>query len=366
MLRARFGTAVFALATLATVAGCSGGGATPDAGTDVPVAVDVRVDVPTDRPPPDAGAPLFAPCAAARDCGTGRMCLTDYPGGLCSRSCTSDTQCGDGGVCAGTTCRPVCSIGGGECGPGRACDTIDSADPTRLACYASCSTAPVAPEPACDMGLHCEPYVGLALCTASAAPTGADNGAACLSDDDCKGYCLEELYMGNPTGNVDGMCVSYGRVPSADLYGANLPLPQANCPAGNVLIPGPRGAGEGDWGICRPTCMAHTDCRPGYGCIHLRYNNTPTSNGYCAAINCNFADFAAMPNHHCPADFTCVMDMGATTGTCTRNAGASDGGVDGGGDASTDAGADTGGTDAGSGEAAADVGAMDASSDSAG
>jgi Cys-rich repeat protein len=44
-------------------------------------------------------SPVGGACASDADCLSGLSCSTGDPGGLCTKSCKSDADCGTGGVC---------------------------------------------------------------------------------------------------------------------------------------------------------------------------------------------------------------------------------------------------------------------------
>lgn len=100
-----------------------GGGTATDAGGDsespLPPDAGPPDGGPADAGPPDAGPPPGAGigdgCTSYRDCADGLACFTgpSIPGGYCTRSCSSDTDCGAGGFCyrfpTGGLCGEACT-----------------------------------------------------------------------------------------------------------------------------------------------------------------------------------------------------------------------------------------------------------------
>ena len=76
-------------------------------------------------------------------------------------------------------------------------------------------------------------------------PNAGDDGAACLSSDDCfGGTCLTELESGLP----NGYCTSFG-------------CQEVGCHGGECVLD-TRGTSA-----CVDTCLIADDCRPGYSCV---------------------------------------------------------------------------------------------------
>lgn len=291
----------------------------------------------------DSGATsrLFLSCASNVDCNVegarGLICDTKFPGGMCTRTCTRDGDCGMG-TCLGAPrtgqCFPSCSIGGGECAATQVCVQSGGADPNAGACVASCYPADaMAPSgsPMCAAGTTCDPGFSTPSCQ-SMASTGAANGSACRADDECLGDCIPEIDSTSaPTGYLGGQCFSRGRVPNLAMYVGGMPLPRGNCPAGSVILPANNGGGEGDLGVCLPSCSTNADCnsgrtpdamgRTGYFCDLDIFSMPPQpSTGVCSPINCSAAPFSTMPNGGCPEGSACRPNPRMPAqGLCVRN-----------------------------------------------
>ena len=312
------------------------------AATPIDAALDGALDAtaldtsaPADVPTPRA---LFARCTENTQCGPLGRCLLIYPGGLCSRRCATDDDCGDTGLCAGSLCFPRCSLGGGECPQTQACERVDTAVPNRRQCFPACSEPAGGGEPRCAVGFVCDLYSFTGDCTRTAPnPGGRNNGEPCVEDDDCKGDCRPGVFDGEATGWTDGYCRSFGRIPEAAAYAPRLSLPRSNCPVGSVIVPYDDNADEGDTGSCLKECRTREDCRGDYGCFFYEFvGGARSSTGFCDSINCLHSRFTSLPNHGCAATSECVPYRGSLSqGFCTPMA-RGDGGVDGGDGATAD------------------------------
>jgi hypothetical protein len=159
----------------------------------------------------------------------------------------------------------------------------------------------------------CDPYTGVCGTTPS---TGADNGAACTQDSDCRGgRCITEVdaMTGTPSGFLGGYCLSFG-VAAPLMMGA--PVPPSNCPPGSGAVP-LDGEAPGDSVPCLKTCSTSAECRAGYQCDHLSTSMGGAffSNGVCLPLDCT------QPGMDCPTGTTCrtmtAMD-GTPFGVCSR------------------------------------------------
>ena len=256
-----------------------------DAGTEIPDARPVTVP---------GTAPVLAPCTETADCAPapGVACLTSVPGGSCTRRCDGDIECGPEGTCVSNLCLRACTSRGGECVPVGACY------PWRLAggfcvpiCYPSGREPPGAP--GCSAGLVCDPYAS--VCTSTPPSTGADNGAPCRDDTECRGgFCWAETAR---AGFLDGMCSSLGVAPPPSSYVPGAPLPRGSCPEGSAVPPDQADRNTGDVLFCFPRCASDAECRPGYACAHLEVVSPSFADGLCQPIDC-----ASAP---CPAGTAC-------------------------------------------------------------
>jgi hypothetical protein len=267
--------------------------------------------------------PIYGACAHSSDCsGAGSACLTAFAPGICTRQCMTDGDC-SGGVCIGAgggmsgTCVPGCTPGGmGTCDQyGAACAPTDTTG-TVGGCFPSCFTsgAPAGFSGMCQGSLQCDPYSGVCGTMPS---TGADNGAACTMDSDCRGgRCVlpADAMSGQPTGFLGGYCLSFGRYPGDSAYTPGAPIPQSNCPSGSVAVSVAMGTGTGDSVPCFRACTGASGCRAGYACQHLGSGTMTTTNGICLPVDCT------MTGMSCPSGTTChrMTDMASGTmyGVC--------------------------------------------------
>jgi hypothetical protein len=308
----------------------------------------------------DAGhTPLYIPCATTHDCaavGSSAMCLTAFPGGICTTRCTSDRTC-NGGHCVQNLCVPGCTEGGAECDTyGGVCLSIDGTMPPSVcgpSCFPAGAMPPTASYPSCPATMACDVYSG----ACGATPMmGAENGSPCTMDSDCRGgTCILEndAMTGDPTGYIGGYCISFGyRLPDSS-YNTGSPVPQGNCPPGSGPVPFSDNQ-VADSTQCARICAHDSDCRAGYSCQPLGMPPMVTTNGYCFPIDCS------MPGMTCPSGYSCHTVMAGTNTfyNCGSNGG-DPGPVDGG---PTDSGpTDSGPTDSGPTDAGpVDAGPVDA------
>lgn len=346
--------------------------AAPDVRADA--ASDVRADAASspdvlvgdtgarDTAVPDTGArdtgvaaALYSTCLRDADCGAGSFCLTQFPGGICSRACTGTgtaahttcrTAATPSGWCVngtlvgqtGTVCLPGCTttpMGAMTPMPDLACNRfggscntlansmLPGAGATDGVCFPACfpsGTTPPAGEPSCAAGQVCDPYASPlnGSCSASLSPaTRTANGGPCTADSDCTGgQCLLEVNAttGAGTGWVGGYCVSRGRQPPQASFVMGRPWPQYDCPMGSVPY---LFLAEGDNVPCLRQCNTNTDCRGGFICDHLQPTGMPTvqffSTGACLPEDCRAAGAPA-----CPAGYRCQTIAGTTQGNCVR------------------------------------------------
>ena len=231
---------------------------------------------------------LGAICGADADCGDGLICLTADGGklggaspgnGLCTASCTADTDCdalqtGAGCVNFGTTtapepyCLQTCTQGepadiSTKC-QGRVDVACASLSDTSTFCVPLCRA-----DADCATGQFCEPSSGLCGKT---KPSGLPVGTACdpnATTDACEGFCITT--SGTGVTPVTGTCVEFcsGELP---------------CMYSNDATPKPGGLcigalsdtfGSLDLGICRPNCACPSDCKfPGDMCRAWSSNAT--------------------------------------------------------------------------------------------
>jgi hypothetical protein len=310
---------------------------------------------------------------AGSSCGDGLTCVdsaTDDPifgggppGGFCTKSCMSDTDCAHlGGVCympdptqAGR-CTLTCTIGPAATSVGelftspsgllRSSKCLGRDD---LRCVNTTATAGVC-LPTCGdandcSGRACDPRV--AVCV-DAPNTGKPTGAACDPNElptPCAGSCV--LFQ---TGIA--MCSSpcvLGGAPATVDGGPLMPLPEDCGGASNGICAfHPVTNGAGDTGSCSPACVQQGDCAaPSFWCFSVRAITPTSQKGYC---------FSATPCPNGQTDCTGgAVDAGAPDASGTGGAGG--GGTGGaGGSAAADAGPDAAAADAGADGGAGDAG----------
>jgi hypothetical protein len=310
---------------------CSGESNTPDAAPPTDMGVIEDTPPPPPPPPPPTDVPRDTgvtrqfgdPCTAANQC-PGRpaaVCLREstdsYPNGLCTRTCTTDDDCGDTGACLefNTTyprlCFPRCADHS-DCRAGYRCFVGRSADEAQV-CFPFCSTDAHCPASSCNVYSR--------FCSSADWMTRADNGDPCRAGT-CRGTCSAELNSdGTPTGNLDGICTSRcTNPPDSEYNGAN--LPRGDCPTGSVCVRATGATAASPTATCRKECQTAADCRPGYICSHptrpARDAGT-YGNGYCVAMNCHFMTQTCPPNATCRTLRT--DDAGVpTSGVCERGA----------------------------------------------
>lgn len=325
---------------------------------DTPVATDARSDVAGDARADSGTAMLYSPCRVTSDCRgiTQATCIDEaangYPGGLCSRSCRNDTDCGASGAClafnGGNVCFPRCTDSA-SCRMGYRCFLARSANASMgiteaRTCFPFCGG-----DAQCTSTMRCNPWTNFCGTTDTAR---GDNGAPCTQGSDCRWRCNAPTdSMGAPTIYYGGTCYSRCEIPDDSEYqGAT--YPRAGCPTGSVCYRTTRQM-AGDVGECRKECTASSDCRGGYICVRPTVGGMQQSNGYCAPMNCRFMTQTCPPEAECRT--TATDDAGVpTNGFCVPRDG--DGGVGDGGavDAASDGSAGDGSVRDGS---ASDAGA---------
>ncbi len=245
------------------------------------------------------GSPNFgASCSTTADCDDPMLtCLMDDglsgggpAGGLCTRACTSDTQClelSNDAYCIdfdtnASYCVQGCITGGAgvpkcQSRTDLSC-TLLGLLPTNTSCASTddclsgqlCSTS--APRVCGDIVTGCLPTCGgdfdcgsgqfcdfsTGLCTDS-EPSGLPIGAPCdpnAATDPCNGFCVPSDSTGN-----EGSCAAFCSFSSAftgcgwDGTG----LPDAGCLFPTILSP-PGDLGAGNVGICGSLCDCNADC----------------------------------------------------------------------------------------------------------
>jgi hypothetical protein len=269
------------------------------------------------EPPMDASGFHEGSCADdPAECGRGGACNTSYPGGLCTRNCITNRECGAGICTALAGCVPACTPHGGlECDQyGATCVALGTAFGCRPSCFPPGTTPPPGYTNACAAGTTCDPNT--LECTTTLS-TGALVGEPCMRDADCATrHCNPEIdAAGMPTGFLGGQCYAIGRLPAVSEYETSMPIPRSNCPEHSVAIPYAASDGEGDAALCLPVCESDADCmRAGYRCERYARDGMPGfTNGVCVPLNC------ADPSQPCPSGTLCVTssnDASMPVGVC--------------------------------------------------
>lgn len=184
-------------ATLLTLS-CSDGGSykmldqgSPDG---PPATPDLKSNpdlLPLDLAPrrPDGASNIGAACSVDHDCTAGLVCDTSMPGGLCTRPCKADAECGATRFsCLDNKCLPTCNIRSpaSDCRKQYVCQLLAG----KSLCKPDCNVSGV-----CKTGLSCDKKSGVCL-----NPKGGTLGAACgVGVGDCSGtangVCLAIISM---------------------------------------------------------------------------------------------------------------------------------------------------------------------------
>lgn len=284
-------------------------------------------------------SPLFGRCRMDADCPEGSLCLrnTDgYPGGFCTRICTSDDDCNPGiegvsGVCQQVGNRRLCMrqcLNGFDCGrEGYTCvgaqygrNTIDPG-----VCQPSCDMNNCGSDARCNFWTgRCEPL------TAPSPPPGNDNGQPCSMSgmgSECRSsICIRatNTQTGAATGWNNGSCVSICSLPPGYSAGAFWPeeeFPRGNCPEGSICFP-TESLAERDEGLCLRACRTDRDCRTseGYYCrrTFTRGMRPYTwQNGVCLPVDClNDRDHPCPSGYVCETQYRMVGTMRVSVGVC--------------------------------------------------
>lgn len=298
---------------LLALAACDGGGGGSDAGSS-----DAAIVEPSE---------LFGPCETDAECpGEGAVCrpaTEGYPGGYCTVPCQDRTPCDVFGVyhhCVTregedqSYCEQRC-LNGLDCGRD-AYTCAGELPPSGGVCIGVCSS-----DEDCGGGTVCDPYT--AVCSTMATETGAITGEPCNAPEDCRsGQCVqEENASGQPTGWVQGYCVSNCILPvgyNNSTFFMGDAFPNGGCPGDAICLPADFSkTAQSDLGRCYDQCTADSDCRPGFGClqdIQLAGGGTSSySNGLCVPGDCRTGG--------CPDGYSCqtVTDTsGNASNVCGR------------------------------------------------
>ncbi len=275
---------------------------------------------------------LGSACSTAADCtnvaGTtpnattngGVQCKTQqlvggatYPGGYCTRRCTSDANCGTAGFCvyglgdtgeAENYCMASCGGAFGSCRTGYNCVTFGSGTGAPSGCLLG----------GADGGLY-DPF--------DAGPAGAPGvqGGPCTMDNQCQppdtGQCIPQTEAdGGLSGFTGGACISDCTMNPTDAFCGD----GASCVL--FLFSAADGLGDIIGGLCYGSCEAEADggqltvypdggptpvCRTGYHCNAL--GSTNTGPGYCVN-DCNVAGGGCGSGYTCGSNGFCCNANG--------------------------------------------------------
>jgi len=316
---------------------------------------------------------IFGPCVQDSQCGTNGTCLKNtegYPNGMCSRTCTDNTNCLTGidgieGYCGAVGTRRMClraCINGYDCGrdDGYTCVATSSAQGAPKVCVPACRTGN------CGAGAVCNPWTQACQSTSAPNPTttGQDNGGACTQSGDCRSrQCVlaTSQTTGLPTGWNGGYCYSSCSLPegyNVSNFWAPRELPQSNCPTGSICWPDGDDMAERDQGTCYRGCANDSDCRAseGYFCqtsITLGTRTYRWNNGRCLLIDC------VNSTRTCPTGYFCETrrnSSGNAFGICRPGTPGPEAGPEPGPEPTREAGTDAG-------DATTDIGSNDVTND---
>lgn len=212
-------------------------------------------DTPVCVPPGFSGATvqgvIGASCSNGSQCnGEGAACLQTFFGGYCAvLGCAQDADCPDGNPCVALNPEGA------------------TPEEQQLACMKGCQG-----DSDCRFGYSCQDYEGSRICLESDGadsttrnPDGADDGAACLSNINCKGgTCIREAETADGSMSYPGgYCTTRDCDAAEDCNGAN-----------TLCVSRERSTS------CRVACAQDGDCRQGYACV-----DGALGESYCDSIN---------------------------------------------------------------------------------
>lgn len=296
----------------------------------------------------DAGTggtqPVGSACSVNSQCVTAECRILGFPGGSCTKSCTTAADCPSGSTCgadpndssgqqkvclascatAGTTagCRTdyVCekrnTVGGGgacspKCNSPATCGVATSCDPRGFCCgangYACCNGTTCDTGLSCDSTGYCKPSGGgtdagtggtaaigspcttHATCASNICVFQANGGSPGCTTGPCwpGGYCIADCTSAAcPSGSS---CSPYLASNSICVQNCSAPGTQSTCRTGYVCdknwIPGSTQA------TCIDACNSNADCNSA---------NLQCHNGFC----CGLSGYKCCANNTCPGSGT--------------------------------------------------------------
>ena len=268
---------------------------------------------------------LGDPCVVNGDCLTNNCQAFGFPGGICTKACTTQADCPVASECSrnpaggGNICLPDCTAPGtapANCRTGYVCEKFQASINNLPVCFPGCASALscVGGPVTCDGRGFCCGSAGAACCNNSAcdtgftcdaathycktiAATGRATGEACTADTNCAGnLCILEIASSPPLCTVSCFTAGYCSAACTTLA--------TGCPEGGICTAYTVAAGGKR---CASTCTwdgGQGDCRANYVCdryvVGLTGNTAPTCFKKC------FADSECTPGApSCQNGFCC-------------------------------------------------------------
>lgn len=331
------------------------GGVTPrpDAGPDPrpDAGRDPRPDSgPPPRPdsgPPDSGPPpapgeYLDRCSTDADCASGR-CVDDIGGTrMCTKTCSSHSQCASEHVCADGVCRRDDT--GSFCTGAAGCVLgLCAGNPATGAgeCTRTCSSGSD-----CPAGYACADAGGAFICVNIERPCAQCSTGVCTETLGCRSTCRTAADCPRTLPGLEYTCLDVGggaRYCEPSLYVLGPDPIGAACRSGST--PGTTLCRSGacitddltSRDVCTQVCTEQGGCGPGFGCFPVDDGSggvalvcLPTGNGalgsactqhnQCASRMCHGAGYCTRlctADGLCPSDMTC-RPQGLGISACER------------------------------------------------
>lgn len=195
---------------------------------------DTAVCLPPNATSATAQGETGSACSNNTQCnGENATCLTSFFGGYCSQY-----ECNTDGCLADNPCLSL--------------NPEEPAEDQKFACFRGCTT-----DDDCRFQFACKAYNGTKVClegerTKARNPDGADDGAQCAAQINCKGAtCIreQENEEANDVSFPDGYCTTRDCVAATDCNGDALCVTRGRSTT------------------CLAKCATDGDCRKGYACV---------------------------------------------------------------------------------------------------